>query len=130
AGPCTTPAAAQLTHHHPAPGQRAGGRPDLFLLTDAGHRRAVAPVPEPVQGVHRLVPADAVGMKPDVALELPEGVLGQGAEDPVDPSGVEAEPAETALEFGHVVAPQVGGAVVEQTISPGPAGLDQRRPRL
>jgi hypothetical protein len=34
------------------------------------------------------------------------------------------------LELGHVVAPQVGGAVVEKAVTEVPAGLDEGGPRL
>jgi hypothetical protein len=83
-----------------------------------------------MQVMHRLIATDPVRRQTDVALEVVEGPRRQWAEDAVDPPGVEPQPAESALEFADVVAPQVGGAVVQHAIAERPAGLDESPPRL
>jgi hypothetical protein len=54
--------------------------------------------------------------------------LGLGAEDPVDPSGVESEVAQPQLEVGNVVAPEHGPLEAEQSAPDLEAGFDERRP--
>jgi hypothetical protein len=83
-----------------------------------------------VKGVDRVVAAHAVGGQTDVALEVVERPGRQGAEDPVDPAGVEAEAPEAPLQLGDVVTAEVGGAVVEQAVAQVPAGLDEGGPCL
>ena len=77
-----------------------------------------------------VVPADAVGGQADVALEVVQGARRQRSEDAVDAPGVEAEVAQAPLQFGDVVAAQVGGTVVQEAVAQVPAGLDQCGPRL
>ena len=122
--------AAELADHDAAPGEGAGRPAQLLGLAHGGDRRPRHPVTEALQGVDRLVAADAVGGQADVALEVVEGPRRQRAEDAVDPPGVEAEATEAALQLGDVVAAQVGGAVVEEAVTEVPAGLDEGGPRL
>ena len=129
-GPGDDAEAAELADHDPAPGQGAGRPAQLLGLAHGGDDGPVDPVAEAVEGVDRLVAADAVGGQTDVALEVVERPGGQGAEDPVDPAGVEAEAAEAPLQLGDVVAAEVGGAVVEEAVAEVPAGLDQGGPGL
>jgi len=63
-------------------------------------------------------------------LELFERPCRAGPEDPVDSSTIEADPAETRLQLGHVVAAQVRRGEEQQPVAQLPAGLDERGPRL
>ncbi len=56
--------------------------------------------------------------------------MGPGAEDAVDPVGIEAELTESTLEFRHVIAPHHRVAVVEEPITEPVIGFDKGVPRL
>ena len=75
-------------------------------------------------------PEDSVGGAAGVALELGQRPRGQVAEDPVDPTGIEAERAQPQLEVGHVVAALHGCAAVQEAVAEAETGLDQGVPRL
>jgi hypothetical protein len=75
-------------------------------------------------------PEDSVDRQAGVALELGQRPRGEVAEDPVDPTGVEAERAQPQLEVGHVVAALHGCAPVEEAVADAKTSLDQGVPRL
>ena len=52
-----------------------------------------------------------------MALELPQGGVGVGAEDAVDAPGVEPEAPEATLQVGDVVAPEHGAGEVEDAVT-------------
>jgi len=54
--------------------------------------------------------------------------VGPGAEDAVDPVGIEAELPEPALELRHVIAPHHRVAVVEEPVTEPVIGFDEGGP--
>jgi hypothetical protein len=84
---------------------------------------------EPLERTERLVTDDAVRGEPDVALEVRDRGRGTGSEDAVDPTAVEPEATQPALEIDDVVSSKVRPTQVQVTIAQLPAGLDQRGPR-
>ena len=88
---------------------RVGRRPQAFTLADgddAGTGAGLWPITRS-RARDRIVAAHAVGGQATVGLELDERSCGDRTEDAVDPTAVEAEPAEPGLQFGDVVAAQV-----------------------
>jgi len=63
-------------------------------------------------------------------LEIADGGIGLGPEDAIDPTGVESERAETALQGRHIITAEHGAPVVEQPVPERQPGLHQRTPRL
>jgi hypothetical protein len=90
----------------------------------------MVPALESQQFTEGGAPEDAVDGETGVALELGQCPRGQVAEDPVDPTGVEAECAQPQLEVGHVVAALHGCAPVEEAVADAKTSLDQGVPRL
>ena len=116
---------------HPAPGQSPRRLAQALAIPDRGDQLGVVvPGAEAQQLANRGATGDVVDGQPHVALELAEGDRGQIAEDAVHPAGVESESAQPLLELGHVVAPQHGGAPVEEAVAEAAPRLDQRRPGL
>ncbi|MDE0656191.1 MAG: hypothetical protein OXH58_06415 [Acidimicrobiaceae bacterium] len=105
--------------HHDAPSfhpVRLVAQP--LVLTHLGNRQlAGGSRCEPVQGVNGGPPDHPIVRKACILLELLDRVVGPGAEDAVDPLGIEAELAESTLEFRHVIAPHHRVAVVEEPIT-------------
>ena len=64
----------------------------------------------------------------DVVLEVLDGVSRRGAENAVNPRGVEPELPETTLEFGYVVAAQHRGAQIEMTVTEVPICFNEGCP--
>lgn len=123
--------AAGVAHNHPTTVERAGRLAHVLPLVHGRHRdRVLVADSYPAQDGQSGGPAHGVACEPGVALELEDGPLGVFAEDAVDPPGVEAEGAQTALELGHVVTPQRGRGVIQQPVAQLVAGLDQRPPGL
>src|SRR5439155_2586322 len=73
---------------------------------------------------------DAVGVASDVPLELADGAIATGPEDPVLPSGVEPERVQSPLQRADVVPAKERLAEVQRAISRAEPGLDQLRPGL
>jgi len=63
-----------------------------------------------------------------ILLELLDRPVGPGAEDAVDPVGIEAELPEPALELRHVIAPHHRVAVVEEPVTEPVIGFDEGGP--
>ena len=90
----------------------------------------MVPALESQQFTEGGAPEDAVDGETGVALELGQRPRGQVAEDPVDPTGVEAERAQPQLEVGHVVTALHGRTAEQETVTEPETGLDQGVPRL
>ncbi len=76
------------------------------------------------------MPDDAVGLLADVPLELAHGSVGERAEQPVLPAGVEPEAVQLPLERADVVATVERGVEVERAVTQLVAGLDELPPRV
>jgi hypothetical protein len=74
------------------------------------------------------MPADAIGVEPDVTLELTQRSMGIWPKYAIDTPRVETEHAEPLLEFAHVVAAHVRRAKVQVTVTKLPSGLYKRLP--
>ena len=94
----------------------------------SGGYRAVGKSTDPIEGGDRVASTHAVGRDAGAALELDERPMGVGAEDPVDPAGVEPERDEPTLELGDVVSPQHRLAEVEEPIAEGEPALHEGCP--
>ncbi len=111
--------------------ERVGRRAEPLPLPNGGDRIGVTePATEPVEGIDRCGPADAVDPEARVALELLAGTHRVRPEDAVDATGIETEPTESPLELGHVLAPHHGGLEVQQPVPELVALLDQGTPRV
>ena len=100
-----------------------------LVLTHLGNRQlAGGSRCEPVQGVNGGPSDHPVVREACILLELLDRPLGPGAEDAVDPVGIEAELAESALEFRDVIAPHHRVAVVEEPITEPVIGFDEGVP--
>jgi hypothetical protein len=73
---------------------------------------------------------DAVDGEAGVALEFAQSLHRGVAEDPVDPSRVEAQRAQALLQLRHVVTPQHRGAAVEEAVTHPETGFHQGVPGL
>ena len=85
---------------------------------------------EPVKGLDRGPPNDAVVGKADVLLELPDRGLRPRPQYPVNPLCVETELAETTLQFRHIIAAHHRGPIVEKPITQSMVGLHEGIPGL
>ena len=102
-----------------------------LVLTHLGNRQlAGGSRCEPVQGVNGRPSDHPVARKACILLELLDRPVGPGAEDAVDPVGIEAELTESTLELRYVIAPHHRVAVVEEPITEPVIGLDEGVPRL
>ena len=111
--------------------QGAGGAAQAVPVPDRAHELGVAVARRhPAQLPERRRPQDAVHGEPRVALEVGQGLGGEGPEDAVDATGVEAEGRQPSLQVGDVVAAQHGAAEVEEAVPEAQARLDQGRPGL
>ena len=79
---------------------------------------------DPAQLPERRGPQDAVHRQPGVALEVGEGLRGQGPEDAVHLSGVEAQGRQPSLQVGDVVAAEHGAAEIQEAVPQAQPGLD------
>ena len=92
------------------------------------------PGPDPVRGTvdlerpHRQRPTDAIDVEPAVALEGGQGAGRRRAEDAVDATAVEAQPAQPSLQRPDVVAAHVRGDQLEVSVTEPPRRLDQGQP--
>lgn len=101
------------------------------MLTHLGNRQlAGGSRCEPVQGINGGPSDHPVVRKACVPLELLDRGMGPGSEDAVDPVGIEAELAESTLEFRYVIAPHHRVPVVEEPITEPMIGFDEGVPRL
>ncbi len=123
---------AGLADAEPPPLEPVRCLPHRFHLADHGDRGCGIGAARTTRRSAAMVsgPQTPSTVMADVALELLERVLGAGAEDAVDPAGVEAERAEVLLELADVVAPQHRGREIEQPVTEAVAGLDERGPGL
>src|SRR5690606_5920764 len=96
---------------------------------DAHARRLVVAAEAP-QRLHGAVARDPVDLEADVALELLDGSLGQGAEETVLRAAVEAQLVEAALQLPDVVPAHHRGAAPQQAITEAVSGFHQGAPRL
>ena len=83
---------------------------------------------EPVQGVNGGPSDHPVVGKACILLELLDRFVGPGAEDAVDPVGIEAELAQSTLELRYVIAPHHRVAVVEEPVTEPVIGFDEGVP--
>ena len=99
---------AILSNHDAALGDRPEARAQPVALAYSGDPGAgTALRAHHGQGPHRVGPADAVGRRAAVRLELLQRPRRAGSENAIDAPAVEAEPAEPRLQLGDVVAAQV-----------------------
>jgi hypothetical protein len=73
---------------------------------------------------------DPVCHETEVALELGKGSMSAVAEDPVDTTRIEPEPAQPLLHLGDVVSVQHRAATVQKPVPQAEAGFDEARPCL
>jgi len=101
-------------------------------IPDLGHQLFGPEVsgPEANELAHGGGSGDPIDRHSGVALEFTEGGRGQVAEDPVDPTGVEAQGTKPLLQLSDIIASNHGGSAVQEAITQSPACLDQRRPGL
>jgi len=120
-----------LTDHDPALGHRSQPGTEQFAFPDCGDARPGARLgAHDGQGADRVGAAHPIGRRTAVRLELLQRPCRAGPEDAVDPPAVEADPAEAGLQFGDVVAAQVGRGQEQEPIAQVPAGFDERGPGL
>jgi hypothetical protein len=123
--------AARLADDDVAVAQGTGRLAQALALPDLGHHLlTLDPGSDPRESLEGFPAADAVNGEAGVALEVPQGLVGERSEDAVDPAGIEAEAPEHALKGGDVVAPQHAAAVIEQAVAETTPGFDQGVPGL
>ena len=99
-----------------------------MTFANSGDTRRAGSWLEPLESGDCFWSTDLVADQTHVLLELQQGGLGGGSEDPIDSSRVEPERPEAELELGHVVASKHRRGEVEQAVTKGEAGLNQRQP--
>ena len=121
--------ATAMGDHHPPLVKVPGCTAESFAFTHACHGGGtIDPVAESTQVVQGGRPTEAVNGQTTVALEFPQGTVGVGPEDPVDPAGIEPQASEMLLELGNVVTSGHGPGQVQQSIAQRKARLNQCRP--
>lgn len=109
--------------------QRGRGAPQSLTLAHECHRVGVAEATAvPIERIDGGGSADAIGPETGVALEVLDRPGGVAAQDPIDASGIEAEPSQPALELGDVLASEHRALQVEQPVAEVVPGLDQLSP--
>ncbi len=106
-----------------------GPAAERLALAHAGDR-PLGQAPDAVEHRDRRCAADAVGGEVHVPLELDQGARRVVAEDAVFAPGVEAEPVQSALQLGDVVASEHRTGPVEESVAEAPTALDHRGPGL
>ena len=120
-----------MTDHDPALCHRSQPGPEQFAFPDCGDTRPGARLgAHDGQGADRVGAAHPVGGGTAVRLELLQRPGRAGPEDAFDPAAVETDPSEAGLQFGDVVAAQVGRGQEQEPIAQVPAGFDERGPGL
>lgn len=121
--------AAEVTDGDSGALDQATGSAELFVLPHEGHGNPIGSgADEALERVDRAVTADRVDRQAGVTLEISKRTGRERPKDAVGPTGVESQGAEPALQLGHVVAPQHGGAAIEQAIAEAVTGLDEGPP--
>ncbi len=121
--------ATELSHYDAQFAERSGGCCERLEFTDGSDTRSVPGLPgEYLEGHHRGVAADAVDVQPAVVLEVFHGPCCRWAQDPVDTTGIEADPGQRRLQLGDVVASQIGRHEHEQPVAECPGRFDDRAP--